>query len=127
MRPRQQRVDHIEVLAQFIRSPRLARIISSRRDAACQIAARILESTNIISLPAVQTNGNILNSRECLLRVHTHCGVAFLRNLVGMLDMSVRIDHGCLWKIVCSTSNVLQISWISSTLSPSPSSPVERL
>src|SRR4029450_11986541 len=67
---RDERQRFLEVAAQFIRRPRLARIIPRGHESATKRASEVLEPTHVIALPAVERNGDLRERFERCLPLH---------------------------------------------------------
>jgi hypothetical protein len=87
--PRQQRIYNVEVFAQLIRRARLAGVISRRRDSASQVTAWILEAAYIISLPAMQADGNFFKALKGLFGIDSKGSITLLRQVIGVLDVGM--------------------------------------
>jgi putative transposase len=74
---RDERQRFLEVAAQFIRRPRLARIIPRGHESATKRASEVLEPTHVIALPAVERNGDLRERFERGLHIHAESGVTF--------------------------------------------------
>ncbi len=92
--PGSRRIDHIQVLAQFIGGARLAGIIAGGGDPAAQFAAGVFKAADIVALPAVQADGNFFQAGEGFFGIHAQGGVAFFGEVVGGLDLRFSW-HGC--------------------------------
>lgn len=67
----------LQVGPQFIRRACLAGIVARDRKSTAQRAAKILESADVVSLPAVERNWNLGKSLKGVIHIHAQSGVAF--------------------------------------------------
>ena len=61
----------LEIAAQLIRSARLARIIARDRQTVAELAAGVLEAADIVTLPAVDGDGNFGQGIDGFFGVYT--------------------------------------------------------
>ena len=83
MRARNERQRLRGVAAELVGRARLAGIIAGRRKAPTQPAVRLLESPDIVSLPAVERDGNRREPSEGRIGVDADVGVALSGEDVG--------------------------------------------
>ncbi len=83
----------LQISPQLVRCSRLAWIIAGDRQAAAEFSAGVLESAHVISLPAMERDGDSGELFQCLVGVHALLGVAFLRQREGPFDVSGQLLH----------------------------------
>ena len=79
---RDQRKRKLKVLHELLGSPRLARVVASRLDAARRAAGR-LKAANVVALPAMQRDSDLAEVLDRLLGVDADLGVLLLRFFVA--------------------------------------------
>jgi len=89
---RDDRKRFLEVAPQFIGGARLAGVVAGDGQPAAQFLAGVLEAADIIPLPAVDRNGDLRQLFQGFVRIHTHLGIPFFGELVGLFDV-LRIAH----------------------------------
>ena len=97
------------VAAELVGSARLARIIAGRRKARTQLAVRLLESRDIVSLPAVEGDRDRREPPEGRIGVDALVGVALSGEAVrGFGGMSRHITFCCIGinTILCVLCNL---------------------
>ena len=85
--PRNQRERLIEIGPQLVWRPGPPRIISRHGQATADGVPLLLESTHIVPLPAVERDGNRLQSLESLLNVDAEGGISLPGELPGGIDL----------------------------------------
>ncbi len=88
-------VGFIKVSTQFIRRTCLARIVACHSNTAAESSIGVLETTHIITLPAVQGNGDFLELFYGSLGIHIQVGIALFGDGVSGLDLGFGWGHDC--------------------------------
>jgi hypothetical protein len=96
MRAGQQAVDHIQVFAEFVCGAGLAGIVARSSDPTGQFTTGVFEAAHVVTLPAMERDGNFSEPDECLFRVNAESGISLLGDIIGGLDLGFR-RHGSSW------------------------------
>ena len=76
-----------EVRPQFIRRTSLAGVIAGDRQPAAEFLPGVLETADIVTLPAVDGNRDAGKLLECIVGVHTQGRIAFFGEAVGLFNL----------------------------------------
>ena len=95
-----------EVRTEFVEGiggARLAGVIAGCCNAACQRAARVFKPAYIISLPAVQREGDLFNGRQDTFGVHAESSISLFREVISGLSLRFGRSHTRLWETLFIT------------------------
>jgi len=95
MRAGDQRQHLIQVGAQLFRRAGLAGIVAGDRESTAELFAGVLESADVISLPAVERDRNGSEPFDGRVGVDAECRVTLSRGRVGRLDGCFVRAHAC--------------------------------
>ena len=83
----------IEIGAKFIGGAGLAGVVAGDGEAAAEFVTRVLETADVVALPAVQRNGDGLQPLERAFGVDAQRGIAFFRQRKGAFHKVVFFGH----------------------------------
>src|SRR5690606_427674 len=92
VRTANKRVRLIQGAAQLLTNARPAGIAASHSQPAPQFAIATLKSRDIVTLPAVQANGNLLQPPQGLPHIHAKGGILLTGDVVCVLNLL--LSHG---------------------------------
>ena len=73
--------------AEFVRGARFAGIVARREDAAGEVAG-VFESGDVVALPAVERNLNLLDAFNRLVDVYSKFRITFFRERVRLFNLT---------------------------------------
>jgi len=87
VRARHKRDRLLEVLPQFLRRPRLARIIAGDGQSPAQLLPGPLETADVVTLPAMDGNRDSAKLFDSSLSIHAQFGIPFSGQFVRFFDV----------------------------------------